>query len=73
MPPEQSGQTPGQDQDQCSAMVMFTHASTLDAFVLAATAPSRMYTLAKKELLLVPFFNYLLLTFGGVPIDRKNR
>jgi len=55
------------------SMVAFTHASTMDAFILAASTPVVTYTLSKKELFLIPFFGWLLSAFGGVAIDRSNR
>lgn len=55
------------------AMVCFSHASTMDAFISAATLPVIGYTLAKSELFLIPFFSWCLMAFGGIPIDRKNR
>ena len=30
-------------------------------------------SLAKKELFMVPFFSWISLAFGGVPVDRSNR
>lgn len=56
-----------------SALVMFSHASTLDAFIVGASLPMRGYAVAKRELLFIPFFNFLLLCFGAIPIDRENR
>lgn len=61
----QLGQTP--------SIVFFSHASSMDAFILAATIPVRHFTLAKKELFLIPFFSWLLIAFGGIPIDRHDR
>lgn len=51
----------------------FTHASTLDAFIICASCPVPYTVLAKKELFLLPFFGWLLIAFGGVPINRNNR
>jgi 1-acyl-sn-glycerol-3-phosphate acyltransferase len=54
-------------------IVYFTHASTLDAFIICATCPVSYTVFAKKELFLLPFFGWLLFAFGGVPIDRADR
>ena len=54
-------------------LVCFTHASITDAFIIAAMTPVQNYTLAKKELFLVPLLSQGLATFGGIPIDRGNR
>ena len=51
----------------------FSHASTLDAFIIAAVIPVRSYILSKTDLFLIPFFSWLLAAFGGIPIDRGNR
>ena len=53
-------------------MLAFTHASTMDAFVLGAV-PCQTFTLSKKELFIIPFFGWLLAAFGGVAIDRGDR
>lgn len=58
---------------QTPCIVFFSHASSMDAFILAATIPVHHFTLAKKELFLIPFFSWLLVAFGGVPIDRNDR
>ena len=34
---------------------------------------STAFALAKKELFVVPFFSWISLAFGGVPVDRENR
>mmetsp|Transcript_22568 Transcript_22568/g.32993 ORF Transcript_22568/g.32993 Transcript_22568/m.32993 type:complete len:412 (+) Transcript_22568:111-1346(+) len=54
-------------------LACFSHASTLDAFILGAAVPVATCSLAKKELFLIPFFSSLLFAYGGVPVDRKNR
>eukprot|EP01041_Mallomonas_annulata_P013798 gene13798-29341_t len=51
----------------------FTHASTMDAFITAATIPSFHIALAKQDLFLIPFFSWLLTAFGGVPVNRHKR
>ena len=45
----------------------------MDAFILAAAVPVMSYTLAKKELFLIPFFAWSLAVYGGVAVDRNNR
>ena len=57
----------------CCILCCFSHASTLDAFIIAAVIPVRSYILSKTDLFLIPFFSWLLAAFGGVPIDRHNR
>lgn len=51
----------------------FSHSSTLDAFAISSSLPVRFNFLAKKELFLIPFFSWLMVPFGGIPIDRSNR
>ena len=52
------------------AIACFSHASTMDAFILSGTLPSQQITMVKSDLFLVPFFSWLMLAFGCVPIDR---
>jgi len=54
-------------------MIAFTHSSTMDAFILSAATAVNMRTLSKSELFLIPFFGWLLSTFGGVAINRSDR
>ena len=54
-------------------ILTFTHASNLDGFCICSTCPIRHYALAKKELFVVPFFSWISLAVGGVPVDRNNR
>lgn len=54
-------------------LLTFSHSSNLDGFLVSATCPIRHFALAKKELFMVPFFSWLSLAFGGVPVDRGNR
>ena len=54
-------------------MMAFTHASTMDAFILSAAAEVHMRTLSKHELFMIPFFGWILLVCGGIPINRGNR
>lgn len=54
-------------------LLTFTHASNVDGFFVCATCPIRHYALAKKELFVVPFFSWISLAIGGVPVDRNHR
>lgn len=58
--------------ESCS-LLTFSHSSNLDGFLVSATCPIRHFALAKKELFMVPFFSWISLAFGGVPVDRGNR
>ena len=49
------------------------HVSWVDIWVLAATLPGRVRFLAKRELLMVPFFGSAMKQAGHIPIDRQNR
>jgi 1-acyl-sn-glycerol-3-phosphate acyltransferase len=55
------------------AILTFGHASNLDGFMLSSSCPIPHYALAKKELFYVPFFSWISLAFGGIPVDRNNR
>jgi 1-acyl-sn-glycerol-3-phosphate acyltransferase len=59
-------------QEACM-LLTFSHASNLDGFMISCSCPVRHYALAKKELFLVPFFSWISLAFGGVPVDRNDR
>jgi 1-acyl-sn-glycerol-3-phosphate acyltransferase len=56
-----------------SVLLTFSHASNLDAFLIAATCPVRCFGLTKKEMFCIPFFSWLAFATGGVPVDRNNR
>mmetsp|Transcript_8700 Transcript_8700/g.14766 ORF Transcript_8700/g.14766 Transcript_8700/m.14766 type:complete len:429 (+) Transcript_8700:61-1347(+) len=58
---------------EACVLLTFSHASNLDGFMLSCSCPVRHYALAKKELFLVPFFSWISLAFGGVPVDRNDR
>lgn len=45
-------------------LLMFTHASNIDGFMVSSTCPVRHYALAKKELFVVPFFSWISLAVG---------
>lgn len=55
------------------ALLCFNHASNLDGFLVAGICPIRQLAFGKKELFVVPFFSWISLAFGGVPVDRGNR
>lgn len=54
-------------------LLSFTHASNLDGFLVAYTCPIRQVAFGKKELFTVPFFAWISLAIGGIPVDRGNR
>lgn len=55
------------------SVLAFTHASTMDAFILAGYIPCGLYSLAKKELFLIPFFAWILSAYGGIAVNRGDR
>lgn len=56
-----------------SSMLCFSHASSIDLFVLAALVSEPCCTLAKADLFLLPFLGWLIAVWGGASIDRSNR
>eukprot|EP01035_Chromulina_nebulosa_P020184 gene20184-26202_t len=58
--------------DSC-VLLTFSHSSNLDGFLICATCPIRHIAFAKKELFIIPFFSWISLALGGVPVDRQNR
>jgi 1-acyl-sn-glycerol-3-phosphate acyltransferase len=54
-------------------LVCFSHGSAMDTFILGAVIPVHSFTLAKKEMFLIPFLSLTMFAFGGIPIDRGNR
>jgi len=54
-------------------LLCFNHASNLDGFLVSGICPIRQLAFGKKELFVVPFFSWISLAFGGVPVDRGNR
>jgi len=54
-------------------MIAFSHSSTMDAFILSAATAVNMRTLSKSELFAIPFFGWLLSTYGGIAINRADR
>lgn len=59
--------------EEHSVLLIFSHASNSDAFLLASTTPVRNVALTKKELFCIPFFSWVAFACGGIPVDRKNR
>ena len=52
--------------------MLYNHTSTLDGFMLNAL-PALTASIAKSELLLIPFYSWLYVATGGKSISRKNR
>mmetsp|Transcript_17383 Transcript_17383/g.29150 ORF Transcript_17383/g.29150 Transcript_17383/m.29150 type:complete len:433 (+) Transcript_17383:116-1414(+) len=57
---------------QC-VLTCFSHASSMDAFLITATIPVTALTVCKSELFLIPYFSWCLTAFGGVAIKRGDR
>jgi|MDTB01.1.fsa_nt_gb 1-acyl-sn-glycerol-3-phosphate acyltransferase len=55
------------------SLLNFTHASTMDAFILAGVVPCGLYSLAKSELFLIPFFAWILAAYGGIAVNRGDQ
>jgi 1-acyl-sn-glycerol-3-phosphate acyltransferase len=55
------------------SLVAFTHSSTMDAFMIAGTIPVNLFSLAKSELFAIPFFGWLLSSYGGIAVNRGDR
>ena len=61
-------------EERCKpTLVTFSHASTMDAFIMSYAVPIRTFSISKYDLFLIPFFSWLLSAFGGISIDRNNR
>ena len=58
-----------QFKDPC-VLLTFSHSSNLDGFLVSSSCPIRHFALAKKELFIIPFFSWISLAFGGVPVNR---
>ncbi len=56
-----------------ATLLTFNHASNLDGFVMLASCPIKQLAFGKKELFMVPFFSWVSLAVGGVPVDRNHR
>ena len=55
------------------SVVMFSHASFLDPFILSSVAPLSLRYVGKQSVFLLPIFGWAAWLFGHVPINRKNR
>ena len=55
------------------SLLNFTHASTMDAFILAGVVPCSLFSLAKSELFLIPFFAWILAAYGGIAVNRGDQ
>ena len=55
------------------SLTSFTHASTMDAFILAGAVPCGLFSLAKSELFMIPFFAWILAAYGGIAVNRGDR
>ena len=58
--------------ETCSVLT-FSHASNLDGFFVSGTCPIHQLAFAKKEVFALPFFAWISLAMGGIPVDRNNR
>jgi 1-acyl-sn-glycerol-3-phosphate acyltransferase len=54
-------------------LAYYSHGSTMDPFIIAATCPVRHMAIAKNDLFLVPYFSWLMFALGAIAIDRSNR
>ena len=54
-------------------LLLWSHASTMDAFITSAAFSVRHYTLAKQQLFQLPFFSWLSISFDAIPIIRENK
>jgi len=70
---ELSGLTADTFTEDLPVVLCFSHSSTMDAFILSACVPVRFFALAKWDLFLIPFFSWLLIAFGGMPVNRNDR
>ncbi len=61
------------DFEQPCSMAMFNHTCSLDVFLFPSLSPVLVYGFMRKEFYFIPFFSWLALALGCVPIDRENR
>jgi 1-acyl-sn-glycerol-3-phosphate acyltransferase len=54
-------------------IIVANHQSNLDIFTFPIIYPKNCVLIAKKELILVPFFNFFLIGAGHLFLDRKNK
>ena len=52
---------------------VMNHQSSFDIFMFAAVMPNHFSAIAKKELLSMPVFGYLIKKFGVITIDRQDK
>ncbi|MDX1350465.1 MAG: lysophospholipid acyltransferase family protein, partial [Putridiphycobacter sp.] len=57
---------------QKNYIIMSNHTSYLDVPILLAAYPKNIYFVAKKELLRIPFFGWMMWLLGMIFIDRSN-
>jgi len=62
-----------QDMGKKKYLLLWSHASTMDAFITSAAFSVRSYTLAKQQLFQLPFFSWLSISFDAIPIIRENK
>ncbi|WP_158526860.1 lysophospholipid acyltransferase family protein [Putridiphycobacter roseus] len=53
-------------------IILSNHTSYLDIPILLSALPVNIYFIAKKELIRVPFFGWMMWLLGMIFIDRKN-
>ena len=53
-------------------IIMSNHTSYLDIPILLVAVPKNIYFIAKKELLRIPFFGWMMWLLGMIFIDRSN-
>jgi len=63
----------GRDIAEGGAVCMFSHASNLDPFLVAASQPLACKWVGKKDLFMTPIIGWMALSLGYIPINRKNR
>mgnify|MGYP006270848607 CR=1 FL=1 len=62
----------GREHLQGPAVFACNHQSLLDVILIPGLAPPKVRFVAKKELVKIPFWGWMLATAGGVLVDRKN-
>jgi len=68
---EVQGQEYTKDMGGKKYLLLWSHSSTMDAFITSAVFPARHYTLAKQQLFQLPFFAWLSISFDAIPIIRE--
>jgi 1-acyl-sn-glycerol-3-phosphate acyltransferase len=54
------------------SLILFSHASNLDSFIVSGACPLPLQFVGKKELFKVPLIGWLFYVYGMFGIDRKN-